>query len=86
MSGKYDKDLHPSLTDAGLCNVYNGQPMKMMFKPNNRIDELSTYLDPRSEGVGLGQRTFSSDTLRGSVSAEIAFLRISHPSTLSSTF
>ena len=40
-------DFTPGLTDAGVCQVYNGDSMLSSFVTSLRIDELQYSLDPR---------------------------------------
>ena len=32
LSGKNDEAIHPTLTDSGICHVYNGNAMKQTYK------------------------------------------------------
>ena len=42
-------DFKPALTDAGICQVYNGDSLLSSFTTSTRIDELQYSLDPRPE-------------------------------------
>ena len=46
--GKYPSKFHIAVTDAGLCQVLNGDTMRSTFKPTNRMKELWAALDSRS--------------------------------------
>ena len=40
-------DFKPALTDAGICQVYNGDSLDSSFASSTRNDELRFSLDPR---------------------------------------
>ena len=40
-------EFHISLTDSGMCQVYNGNSMKSTFASTKRTEALWTSLDPR---------------------------------------
>ena len=44
-------DFTPSITDAGICQVYNGDSIGSLFKETVRVNEFMSSLDPRSESV-----------------------------------
>ena len=64
-------EFYPALTDAGICNVYNGDSMKSTFDitTSERVKQLANALDMRKEvkpemiqGAGsLYQKTFWVD-------------------------
>ena len=39
----------PALTDAGICQVYNGDSLLSSFTSSKRVDELHYSIDPRPE-------------------------------------
>ncbi len=43
--------FHPSVTDAGICHVYNGNSMNSTFAPSERTTAFQEALDPRTETV-----------------------------------
>ena len=44
----------PSLTDAGICYVYNGDSISSSFATSTRTHELQYSLDPRQESIKPG--------------------------------
>ena len=44
-------DFKPSLTDAGICQVYNGDSLSSIFTPSPRIYDLIYSLDPRAKQI-----------------------------------
>ena len=46
-----DDPMHfkPALTDAGICQVYNGDSLYSTFSSSARIQELQYSIDPRAE-------------------------------------
>ena len=44
-------DFKPSLTDAGICHVYNGDSLSSIFTPSPRIYDLIYSLDPRAKQI-----------------------------------
>ena len=63
-------DLYPSITEAGICQVYNGDSISSVFKGTGRVKELQSILDPRIadidpfkiKGTGrISQKTFWLD-------------------------
>ena len=67
--GGHSSDFHIAVTDAGLCQVINGNSISSTFKPTTRMRELSTALDNRDvvnplniSGSGkMNQKTFWLD-------------------------
>ena len=47
LSGLHESDFHTSLTDSGVCMVYNGNTLKGTYRPSKRVDELSEAFDRR---------------------------------------
>ena len=48
LSLKHDSDIFASLTDAGVCHVYNGNPVAATFKTVGKTGSLKRAIDPRS--------------------------------------
>ena len=48
LSGRMS-NFYPSLTDNGICNVFNGNSLLSTFKPGGKIDWFGTSLDQRPE-------------------------------------
>ncbi len=44
-----DDPFHAALTDKGICDVYNGAPLKLTFTGSARTDEMAKALDRRTE-------------------------------------
>lgn len=44
-------DFKPSLTDAGICQVYNGDSLSSIFTPSPRIYDFQNSLDPRTKQI-----------------------------------
>ena len=47
LSGLHESDFHASLTDSGVCMVYNGNALKGTYRSSKRVDELSEAFDRR---------------------------------------
>ena len=56
--GKQSSEFQVALTDAGLCQVLNGDAMRSSFTSTQRIEELSKALDIRD--------TFKPEKIKGS--------------------
>ena len=63
-------DFNPSITEAGICQVYNGDSIQSVFKDSSRVTELKDAFDLRSteivpnmiNGSGkISQKTFWLD-------------------------
>ena len=49
LSGEYE--FRASLTDAGICQVLNGNSMDATFSSSPRVDVLKSSLDARTKDV-----------------------------------
>ena len=47
MSGAHEGEFHASLTDSGVCMVYNGNALRGTYSSSKRVDELSEAFDRR---------------------------------------
>ena len=63
-------DFNPSVTEAGVCQVYNGDSMSSLFKETPRMNDLQNVIDLRKteivpqiiNGTGkISQKTFWLD-------------------------
>ena len=63
-------DFNPSITEAGVCQVYNGDSMHSLFKKTPRMNDLENVIDVRNteiipqriNGTGkISQKTFWLD-------------------------
>ena len=52
-------DFSPSITEAGVCQVYNGDSMHSLFKETPRMDELKSVIDMRNTEINPQQITGS---------------------------
>ena len=53
LSGLHENDFHASLTDSGLCMVYNGNALRETYSPGKRVDELSDAFDRRGTAESI---------------------------------
>ncbi len=41
--------FYPALTDAGLCSMYNGQPLRLTYAGSERTDKMEAAFDARKK-------------------------------------